>query len=753
MWSWCGCTVSAYLLLHVLVPPCSGDDDADQPPEELPQAGPQGVASAAAAPQAQAQGPADQQQQEQEGDGDDQQQQGADMAVAMDWEDQQAQQSADQAQQTSLGAAGATDQGQIAPMQQQDGTQQQQQQDARQQKHKQRRQQQPELNPFRNLGDALERWRADLAVQHEAAQQQQEDEAAAAADTDNGAGDEPSTADEYQFLGQNEHQLDGTTQALAPATEEQAAQQEQQQASMQQPGQGDNQEQQQQEDDQGVQQMVEDAAEAGVGDDEAEGDLGDHEKVAAGAPPQVWSGSQKKPGKQQQQQRGAAEDQQKEDEAGEQTADGAADQQQHQQQQLLDEAAAGGAAAEDAGELPSLVAAKLAATQLTESEEMGLSAEETQLLTHQLPHDQAEALRAELDARLREAAAAAGSGAKAAESDGPDAAAAVAYGRDMWSRCEALVSGLAGELTEQLRLILEPSLASRLGGEFRSGKRLNMKRVIGYIASQFRRDKIWMRRSRPDKRRYQVVVAVDDSRSMAETGAGSFALEALSLLCKAMSRLEVGELGVISYGGGGGVQPLQPLEVPFTDAAGPGIMSALRFDQDNTITDRPMLQLVEAVQHLLDVARHRVGSQGGGSSSGDLRQLLLVLGDGRFHEKEALLGAVRRLVEVQGVCPVFIALDTTASSSSASDGTTDGQAGGNGSSSNSKAGRGSVSGAKGSSLLDMQSVKFVGGKPVFERYLDSFPFPYYIVLRDIAALPATLADLLRQWFELNASSS
>ncbi len=37
------------------------------------------------------------------------------------------------------------------------------------------------------------------------------------------------------------------------------------------------------------------------------------------------------------------------------------------------------------------------------------------------------------------------------------------------------------------------------------------------------------------------------------------------------------------------------------------------------------------------------------------------------------------------------------------------------------------------------------------QYLDSFPFPYYLVLRDIAALPGTLADLLRQWFQLNAS--
>ncbi len=54
-----------------------------------------------------------------------------------------------------------------------------------------------------------------------------------------------------------------------------------------------------------------------------------------------------------------------------------------------------------------------------------------------------------------------------------------------------------------------------------------------------------------------------------------------------------------------------------------------------------------------------------------------------------------------------------------------------------------------SSILDMQSVSFVQGKPVLAKYIDTFPFPLYIVLRDIAALPQTLADLLRQWFELS----
>jgi len=47
-----------------------------------------------------------------------------------------------------------------------------------------------------------------------------------------------------------------------------------------------------------------------------------------------------------------------------------------------------------------------------------------------------------------------------------------------------------------------------------------------------------------------------------------------------------------------------------------------------------------------------------------------------------------------------------------------------------------------------QSVSFAGGAPVFAKYLDTFPFPFYILLRDVQALPRTLAGLLRQWLEL-----
>ena len=75
---------------------------------------------------------------------------------------------------------------------------------------------------------------------------------------------------------------------------------------------------------------------------------------------------------------------------------------------------------------------------------------------------------------------------------------------ELWARFEALTAPLTGELCEQLRLILEPTLAARMQGDYRTGKRLNMRKIIPYLASDFRRDKIWLRRSKPSVRRYQV---------------------------------------------------------------------------------------------------------------------------------------------------------------------------------------------------------------------------------------------------------
>jgi midasin len=148
----------------------------------------------------------------------------------------------------------------------------------------------------------------------------------------------------------------------------------------------------------------------------------------------------------------------------------------------------------------------------------------------------------------------------------------------------------------------------------------------------------------------------------------------------------------------------------------------------------------------------------------DLSQLVLVLADGHLHEKDSLRAKVREVAGRPGVCLVFIAIDSRATtntvtrvaptaqqqvrgSQEAATQPAGSSEGGEGVSSSSAAG-GKRKGSN--SLLDMQSVSFEGGRVVMRRYMDDFPFSHYLVVRDIGSLPHMLADLLRQWFELCA---
>ena len=55
------------------------------------------------------------------------------------------------------------------------------------------------------------------------------------------------------------------------------------------------------------------------------------------------------------------------------------------------------------------------------------------------------------------------------------------------------------------------------------------------------------------------------------------------------------------------------------------------------------------------------------------------------------------------------------------------------------------------SILSMKEVAYkeVNGRMdlTVTRYLDTFPFEYYVIVRDVEALPDVLAGTLRQFFE------
>lgn len=111
-----------------------------------------------------------------------------------------------------------------------------------------------------------------------------------------------------------------------------------------------------------------------------------------------------------------------------------------------------------------------------------------------------------------------------------------------WQQISNKMMPSARELCEQLRLILEPTKCTRLKGDYRTGRRINMRKIIPYIASQFRKDKIWLRRTKPAQRDYKITIAVDDSKSMDHNNSKNLTLQAISLVSQALTLLESGKL-------------------------------------------------------------------------------------------------------------------------------------------------------------------------------------------------------------------
>jgi len=285
--------------------------------------------------------------------------------------------------------------------------------------------------------------------------------------------------------------------------------------------------------------------------------------------------------------------------------------------------------------------------------------------------------------------------------------------RQQWTHYEALTRDLSLSLTEQLRLILAPTLATKMRGDFRTGKRLNIKRIIPYIASQYKRDKIWMRRSVPSKRSYQIMLAVDDSKSMGESGSGSLAFETLVMVSKSLSMLEVGEICVVGFGEN--VRVAHDFDTPFSSDAGPRVFQNFGFDQEKTDVTKLVRESIE----LFRTARAKASG-----SPADLWQMQLIISDGvcNSSEHEPIRQLLRQALE-ERIMMVFVIVDDVKNKK------------------------------KGESVMDLKEAKFVEGEVKIERYLDTFPFQYYLIVSDVKELPGVLATLLRQWFAEVVDSS
>ena len=219
-------------------------------------------------------------------------------------------------------------------------------------------------------------------------------------------------------------------------------------------------------------------------------------------------------------------------------------------------------------------------------------------------------------------------------------------GQDLWRQYSSLTSDLSYHLCEQLRLILQPTLATRLQGDYRTGKRLNMRKIIPYIASEYTKDKIWLRRTKPSRREYQVLLSLDDSRSMADTKSVHLAYQTLALVSQALTKLEVGQIGIARFGET--VDMLHDFDGnAFSDAEGSRIMNTFTFQQHRT-------DVARLVGNSLDVLANARRAQSS-STSGDLWQLEIIISDGVCQDHAQLRRLLRRALQ-ERVMIVFLSL-------------------------------------------------------------------------------------------------
>lgn len=278
-----------------------------------------------------------------------------------------------------------------------------------------------------------------------------------------------------------------------------------------------------------------------------------------------------------------------------------------------------------------------------------------------------------------------------------------AEAKRLWHALESKVSVQATTLCEQLRLVLEPTKASRMSGTYRTGKRLNMKKVIEYVASDFRRDRIWLRRVKPDKRTYDVLIAIDDSASMIESNAGIMATESLALVTTALSKLEVGRVAVASFGADAELVRNFEEPLPISTENGAKLLSHFTFSQSET----------NIVNLLSFINRHMATTSR--TSELDHVSLVFIISDGRLSDREEVRRHLRRLREAN-VLIAFLILDQAENEDS--------------------------------SIYNVKRVEYDSeGKMRVNPYMQDFPIDYYAVIQDVQSLPTTVADALRQWIE------
>lgn len=186
----------------------------------------------------------------------------------------------------------------------------------------------------------------------------------------------------------------------------------------------------------------------------------------------------------------------------------------------------------------------------------------------------------------------------------------------------------------------------------------------------------------------------------------------MAVVARALTLLEAGKLAVASFGEDFNL--VHGFDEPFTDMSGAKIMKKFTFAQQRT----RIPQLMNHAGALFTQAR---ASGASSSLSPEVAQLMIIISDGRGINNEGMEATKTSIMKARekNIFIVFIIVDNPDNKNS---------------------------------ILDIRQPLFGPDNSVqILRYMDNFPFPFYLILRDIQALPTVLSDALRQWFELVTS--
>ncbi len=229
----------------------------------------------------------------------------------------------------------------------------------------------------------------------------------------------------------------------------------------------------------------------------------------------------------------------------------------------------------------------------------------------------------------------------------------------LWSFCSTATHQFSLILTEQLRLILSPTTATKLRGDFRTGKRLNLKRIIptSPLATSATRSGC-VAPSPPN------ATTKSSSPSMTANQWPSPAptyspLQTTAMLCKSLSMLEVGDVSVVSFGDSSHIRIAHDFGNVWTYESGIEVFRHFSFAQKGTNVRRLVEQSIEQMREA------RLKSTA--SNADELWQLMLIISDGHCSDHDAIRRLVRQ-AKRERIMIVFVILDNMISPTAGGEG-------------------------------------------------------------------------------------